>query len=159
MDRLGNWSERNHMKINKRKWKVLHLGKNNPMHLCRLGTLQRRTWGILEDIKLAKSQQCSLTRKTNSSILSCIRKTIVSRSRKVIFPLYSTVVRSHLECCAQFWPPQHKKDRDLLEWLQEGAQRWLRDWSTSHVREDRELGMFILFIPENKRLRGNPINV
>lgn len=77
---------RNHMKINKRKWKVLHLGKNNPMHLCRLGTLQRRTWGILEDIKLAKSQQCSLTRKTNSSILSCIRKTIVSRSRKVIFP-------------------------------------------------------------------------
>lgn len=103
------------MKINKRKCKVLHLGKNNPMHLCRLGTLQRRTSGVLEDIKLAMSYQCSLTAKTNSNILSCIRKSIVSRSRQEIFPLYSTLVRLHLESWAQFWPLQYMKDRVLLE--------------------------------------------
>ncbi|KAK4823336.1 hypothetical protein QYF61_001613 [Mycteria americana] len=36
-DRLVNWAERNLMQINKRKNKVLHLGKNNPRHKYTLG--------------------------------------------------------------------------------------------------------------------------
>ena len=53
------------------------------------------------------------TQKANH-ILDCIKRSMTSRSREVILPLYSAPVRPHLELRIQYLGPQNKNIK-LLE--------------------------------------------
>ncbi|GAB0207424.1 mitochondrial enolase superfamily member 1 [Grus japonensis] len=133
LDRLERWAHANHMKFNKAKCKVLHVGQgaipSTTIGWARNGwkaALRRRTWGVLIDEKLNMSQQCALAAQTANRVLGCIKRSVTSRSREVILPLYSALVRPHLECCIQLWGPLHKKDMELLERVQRRATKLIR---------------------------------
>lgn len=143
LHRLEEWADRSFIKFSKERCKILHLGRNDPLHQCMLGPPSRH-WsfsekdrGVLVESKWNTSHQCvsSLQRRPKVT-LGCTRQSVASELREMILPFSTAVATPRVLCPVQ--APQQRWIwtcwRESKKWLG----RWLRDWGISVLRKDWE---------------------
>jgi len=90
-------------------------GLGQPQYQYRLGdegivrSPAKNNFKVLVDEKIEMGQQYALATQKANHILGCIKRSVASRSRDGILPLYSALVRPHMEHCIQLWSPQQKE--------------------------------------------------
>ncbi|KAK4816307.1 LOW QUALITY PROTEIN: hypothetical protein QYF61_014605 [Mycteria americana] len=98
-DRLEGWAHVNLMKFKRPSARSCTWVGATPKICTDWGlnglksSLPGKDLGILADEKLDTSWQCALAAQKASCILGCIKRSVASRSREVILPLYSALVR------------------------------------------------------------------
>ena len=163
LDRLVKWSEKWQMLLNFGKCKCLHTGHGNLNVNYKMGdtvlgtTVKEKDLGVTISADMKVSEQCGIAASKGNQILGLIRRNITYKGKKLIIPLYKTIVIPHLEYCIQAWRPYRKKDIDTLERIQRRATKMipeLRD--LSYDERLKECGLTTL---ETRRLRGDQIEV
>ncbi|GAB0203760.1 hypothetical protein GRJ2_002841600 [Grus japonensis] len=153
--------QRNLTKCKKAKCKVLHMGRHNPKHSYRLGrewiesSPKEKDLGVLIDEKLNMSRQCALAAQKANRVLGCIKRGVTSRSREVILPLYSALVRPPPGVLHPALGAQYRRDMELLERVQRRATKLIR--GLEHLSSEDRLRELRLFSLEKRRLRGDLI--
>ena len=89
--------------------------------------------------------------------LGMIHRNFKCKAKKVILPLYKSIVRPHLDYCVQAWRPHYRKDVNKLEKVQRRATKMVEGLE-GYSYEDR-LRILGLTTLETRFLRADLIEV
>ena len=82
-----------------------------------------RDLGVIMQSDLKVNKQCSKAANEANKRLGMINRNLKCKAKKVILPLYKSIVRPHLDYCVQSWRPHYRRDIDKLEKVQKRATR------------------------------------
>ncbi|KAJ7410734.1 rna-directed dna polymerase from mobile element jockey-like [Willisornis vidua] len=74
---------------------------------CIKSSPEEKDLGVLLDERLDINWQCAIKILKVNDIVGCVKRSVVSRSREVILPFYSALVKLQLEYCIQLWDSQN----------------------------------------------------
>ncbi len=143
------------MPLNIDKYQVLQVGTRNKkfdyeMHDVKLKSVQCvKDPGIKIASNLKFSQQCVDAANKANRIVGFIKRNFSFKNKDVIFPLYTSLVRPHLEYAVQFWSPHHAKDIAKLG-VQRRAIKMIP--SLRNKTYEERLSTFNMFSLEKRRL-------
>ncbi len=105
---------------------------------------------VVSSLKFSK--QCKDAAGKANRMLGFVNRNVSFKTKDVILPLYTSLVRPHLEYVVQFWAPHHAKDIVKLE----AVQLWATKMATSSCNKPHEkLARLNLFSLETKTPRKN----
>jgi hypothetical protein len=161
-----NWSNDWDMRINPEKSSLLCIGNEPPLPLRVSSNPEissipvcssTKDLGIMLDSSFTPSAQCFSAANKARRSLFLIRRSFENITPKLFLPLFSAMVRPHLEYAVQAWSPYLQKDIQLLEGVQRLATRMINGFSLmDYASRLRRLNLFSL---ERRRLRGDLITV
>ena len=82
-----------------------------------------------------------------------LHRSIQSKVKAVLLPLYISLVRPHLEYCVQAWSPYYRKDIGKLKEVQRRAVKMITDLRGTSYRE--KLLELVLFSFGKRRIRAD----
>ncbi len=92
------------------------------MNGAKLGSIQCvKDLGVSVVSSLKFSHQCKDAAGKANRMLGLINRNTSFKTKDVMLPLYTSLVRPHLEYTVQFWAPHHAKDIAKLEAVQRRA--------------------------------------
>ena len=161
LDKITKWSEEWDMPFNVNKCQLLHVGtRNNKFQYSINGqtlenTASVKDLGVTISQNLKFSQQCNEAANKANRMLGFINRNFTFKSKDIILPLYTSMVRPHLEYAVQFWDPYLIKDIQKLEKVQKRATKLIPNLRNKPYEERlKELNLFSL---SKRRLRGKLI--
>ena len=122
-----------------------------------LSTEREKDVGVVVSSDMKVSEQCGIAARKGNQILGLIRRNIAYRDKRLIIPLYMSLVRPHLEYCIQAWRPHMRKAIDKLERVQRRATRLISE--ISQLSYEERLQQCRLTTLETRRIRGDQIEV
>ena len=118
---------------------------------------EEKDLGVNIHSSLSVSHNCAKEVSKGQQMAGFINRTVSYKSIETVVSLYKSLVRPHLEYCAQVWAPYLRKDIDPLERVQRRVTRRIKCIPTLPYEERLKSHGLIKF--ENRRRRGDLIEV
>ena len=163
IEKANEWANKWQLPFNKSKCKIMHIGKQNPLHSYTIGTNnekvnveiveEEKDLGIVFDKDLSFKNHMNMVITKSNKMLGIIKRGFQSLDSSNFIPLYKSLVRSHLEYGNTVWRPYKREDIIRLEKVQRRATKCVT--GIEHLEYVDRLKILKLPTLEFRRDRGD----